>query len=91
MIMDKIYDKFRIQEFEDYFTIDKLFIESQYFSNPFQLLFVTPKQKEIWRRINLDGYQIGYYNSKSDYKFKTKEDCLKWIENYKKYPIIHEL
>jgi len=80
--------EFRINEYSDHFTISKKVIVEKY-KTIFHMFFCMPQKTEGWHLINKNGQALSVYNCKTETKFNTKEDCLKWIEYYKKYPIYH--
>lgn len=84
--------KFRITEYQDHFRVEKRQIEDTFFCFLGIKLWVNGK-KETWNTIMKNKSILGIHNwmQTENYKFNTKEECLKWIEDYEKYPIHHYL
>ena len=84
--------KFRINEYKDYFTISKLIEEPIYFLG-IRHSWLHVGVEERWRILLKNGQELTIRDIilPEKYRFKTKEECIEWIENYKKYPTYHYL
>ena len=84
--------KFRINEYKDYFTISELTKESIYsFGIKHSWFYIGVNERWNVLLKNSLPVTIKDWFKFDEYRFKTKEECIEWIENYKKYPIYHYL
>ena len=82
---------FRIEEYSDHFRISKKDQVRQYWSFlGLRSLFVK-EVKDVWYVLLKDRSRLSVRScfQYDKYHFKTKDECLKWIEEYKKYPVYH--
>lgn len=91
MKADNSYNDFRIEEYSDHFRVAKKYEINEYW----KLLWLYPlfvkEVKVVWR-VKLKNNNTLNMSNCFDfemYHFKNKEECVKWIEDYKKYPIYH--
>ena len=82
---------FRIEEYEGHFRVakKKKITKYWYFLGLFPLF--VQEVKYVWRVMLKDKNELSIRNCLQYdlYHFKTKEECIKWIDNYNKYPIYH--
>jgi hypothetical protein len=84
--------EFRILEYKDHFVVQKKYTENTYLRLFGVILWINGK-KENWNIIlkNKARLDISNWKEKENRQFKTKQECLEWISDYHKYPIIHNL
>ena len=85
--------EFRIVEYKDHFEIEKKYKDVVYWHFLGLYPIFIKEVKDDWHAILKNGYRrfIRDYLNFDRYHFKTKEECLQWIEDYYKYPIYHEV
>lgn len=77
--------QYRILEFKDYFQVQG---RTQNFFKYSKWKTISKKNKTIHQYVQF--FKIDSDNFFLDTVFKTKEEALQFIEDMKKYPIIHE-
>ena len=82
---------FRIEEYRDHFRIAKKEQVKQYWYFLGLYPLFVKEVKDVWYVLLKDRSRLSVRNcfEYDKYHFKTKEECLKWIEDYKKYPVYH--
>lgn len=85
-------ENYRILEYKDHFRIQKKITVNVFFKILGIPLFLKRKE-EKWLTVlkNKTILQITNCLDIENYEFKTKEECLQLINDFQKYPIIHNL
>ena len=81
---------FRILEYKDHFRVQKrTFVDNRFYFLGIGLWVIG--KKEEWNTILKDKSFLNIRNfmETEKFQFKTKKECLDFIEDYKKYPIYH--
>lgn len=84
-INKKVTKEFRIAEYNDGFHVQRKFTykEKKYFG-------LASKENYFWHGITKQGCEVCIRNWQEKLILENKEDAIKWIDNYLKYPIYHD-